>query len=74
MIVILMMITVVIYPAVIVINVIWKTREFHTKYYFFVANLLTTDIIAIIVRSVVQYLIVIVYLFDLQSDSANVIL
>ena len=74
MVVILMMTTVVIYPAVIVINVICKTTELHTKYYFFVANLLTTDIIAIIVRSVVQYLIVIVYLLDLQSDSANVIL
>ena len=42
--------------------------------YFFVANLLTTDSIAIFVRSAMQYLIVILYLFDLNSDSANTVL
>ena len=74
MVVILMVTTIVIYPSVIFINVIWKTRELHTKYYFFVANLLTTDIIAILVNSAIQYLIAILYLLDLRSDSANVIL
>ena len=70
MVVILMVTTLVIYPAAVVINVIWQTGELHTKYYFFIANLLTADIIAIIV-SVVQYFIVIMYLLNLQSDSAK---
>ena len=65
---------VVIIPAVMVINVIWWTTELHTKYYFFVANLLATDIITVIVRTVIQYLIVILYLLDLNSDSAGFVL
>ena len=71
---ILMLTVIVIYPAVIVINVIWKTRELHTKYYFFVANLLATDICAVIVRSVKRYLIAILYLLDLHSNSFEVII
>ena len=74
MVVKLIMTFAVIYLAVIVINVIWKTRELHTKYYFFVANLLATDMIAVMVRSGMHYLIVILYLLDLQSDSASSIL
>ena len=74
MVVILIMTLAVIYPALIVINVIWKTRELHTKYYFLVANLLTTDITATPARSATQYLIVILYPLDLQSDSAIIIL
>ena len=72
--VILMLTIMVIYPAVIVINVIWKTRELHTKYYFFVANLLATDIFAVIIRGAKQYLIAILYLLDLNSGSSGVIL
>ena len=61
-------------PAVVVINVIRKTRELHTKYYFFVANLLATDICAVIVRSVMHYLMFILYLLDCYSDSASTML
>ena len=74
MVVILIMTLAVIYLAVIVTNVIWKTRELHTKYYFLVANLLTTDITGTPARSATQYFIVILYLLDLQSDSAITIL
>ena len=69
-----MVTVIVITPAVMVINVIWWTKELHTKYYFFVANLLATDIVAIIVRSVLQYLIAILYLLGLNSDSNATIL
>ena len=69
-----MVATVVIAPAVIVINVIWRTSELHMKYYFFVANLLATDIASITFRSISQYLIMILYLFDMNSDSAIAIL
>ena len=72
MVIILMVTTIVIYPAVIVINVIWKTRELHTKYYFFVANLLTTNIGSIIAQSILQYLIMIIYLLDMNTNSAGI--
>ena len=57
-----------------VINVIWWTKELHTRYYYFIANLLATDIVSITVRSISQYLIMILYLLGLNSDSAQVIL
>ena len=60
---------IVIPPAVTVINVIWQTRELHTKY-FFVAQLLVTKATWIIFASVLANLIIILYLLDLNSDSA----
>ena len=69
-----MVATVVIAPAVIIINVIWRTSELHMKYYFFVANLLVTDIASVTFRSISHYLIMILYLFDMNSDSAIAIL
>ena len=72
--VILMLTVIVITPAVMVINVIWWTKELHTKYYFFVANLLATDIAAIIAKRVTQYCIMILYLLDLNSDTNRIII
>lgn len=71
MVVLLMVSIVVIIPAAMVINVIWWTAELHRKYYFFVANLLATDIITVIVRTAIRYFILILYLLDLNSDSDN---
>ena len=51
-----MVATVVITPAVMIINIIRLTTELHTKYYFLVANLLATDIGVVINRVIVQYL------------------
>ena len=50
------------------------TKELHRRYYYFIANLLATDIVSITVRSILQYLIMILYLLGLNSDSAQVIL
>ena len=74
MVFIAVMATIVITPSVMVINVIWWTKELHTRYYFFVANLLATDIVSVTVRSTSQYLIMILYLLGLDSNSAQVIL
>ena len=74
MVLIAVMATIVITPSVMVINVIWWTKELHTRYYFFVANLLATDIVTITVRSISQYLIMILYLLGLDSNSTQVIL
>ena len=74
MIFIAVMATTVVTPSVMVINVIWWTKELHTRYYFFVANLLATDIVSITVRSISQYLIMILYLLGLDSDSAQMVL
>jgi len=74
MVVILMVTIIVITPAVIVINVIWQTRELHTKYYFFVVNLLATNIASIIVQSILQYLIMILYLVGIISNSTAIAL
>ena len=65
---------IVITPAMIVINVIVQIRELHTKYFFFVAYLLATDIIWIIVASVLVYIVIILYLLDLNSDSVTIVL
>ena len=48
---------IVITPAVPIFNAIWYTRELHTKYYFFVANLLATNMAAVIVAVMLGYLI-----------------
>ena len=74
MIIILLVATVVITPAVMVINVIWWTTELHTKYYFLVANLLAADIATIISKGISQYLIMILYLLDLNSEFAVAVL
>ena len=74
MVLISVMATIVITPSVMVINVIWWTKELYTRYYFFVANLLATDIVSITVRSISQYPIMILYLLGLNSDSAQVVL
>ena len=62
--------TIVITPAVPIFNVIWYTRELHTKYYFFVANLFATNMAAVIFAVILVYLISILYLQDLSSDTA----
>lgn len=74
MVVILMVTIVVVTPAVMVINVIRKTKELHTKYYFFVANLLGTSVANITVQGILQYLIMILYLSDKNCKSASVVL
>ena len=74
MVVVLISAIIVITPAMMIINVIWNTMELHTKYYFFVANLLATIAANKIVRSFLQYLIMILYLLDLNSDSIDTVL
>ena len=74
MVVVALMATIVIIPSAMVINVIWWIKELHKKYYFFVACLLATNIVSVIIRSVGQYVIMILYLFGMNSDSASVVL
>ena len=74
MVIIPVMATVVITPSVMVINVIGWTKELHTRYYYFIASLLGTDIVSITVRSISQCVIMILYLLGSNSDSAQVVL
>ena len=74
MVVILIVVIVVIIPAMMVINVIWWIKELHTKYYFFVTNLLVVDIDSAIFKGALKYLIMILYMFDLNSESAATVL
>ena len=74
MVIIPMVVLIVMTPAVMVICVICTTKELHTKYFFFVANLLVTNIFNIIVESVLQYVIMVLYLCGLDSDSTGVII
>ena len=71
---VLMVATIVVTPSLIIINVIWQTTELHTKYFFFVANLLATDTLSIMLRSGSNYVIMILYLLGLSTDSATTIL
>ena len=74
MVTILIATIIVITPALMIINVIWWTRELHTKYFFFIANFLGTIAITIIFKSCQQYLIMILYLLKLNLDFTNIIL
>ena len=74
MVIILMVVLIVITPAVMVIRAICTTKELHTKYFFFVVNLLITNSINIIVESVLQYVIMITYLCGSDSDTTRVII
>ena len=74
MVVVALMAIIVIIPSAMVINVICWIKELHKKYYFFVACLLTANIVDVIIRSIGQYMIMILYLFDMNSDSASVVL
>ena len=57
-----------------VINVIWWIKELHTKYYFFVANLLVTGIASTIAQSILKYIIMIIYLFHKNSNFSATVL
>ena len=65
---------IVITPAVTIINVIRETWQLHTKYFFFVAHLLAIEVTSAIATSVMIYLMIILYLLDLNSDSAGIAL
>ena len=74
MLLVLVMMILIVTPAVIVVCIIKKTEALHTNYYFLVANLLVTDIIFLIYKLVTDYLIMIVYLLDLNTDTVGEVL
>ena len=65
---------IVVTPAVTVINVIWHSRQLHTKYFFFIAHLLPTKVTWIILATVLGQLIIILYLLDLNLRSVTFVL
>jgi len=62
MVLLLLAIPTIIVPASVIIHVIWKNERLHTKYYFFVINLLVTDITTT-GRYVYEIFSMILYLF-----------
>ena len=48
-------------PSALVIRVIAFERELHTKYYFFLVNLLITDFLGVLVNNVVQFVALVLY-------------
>ena len=65
---------IVVVPAMMVLNIIWWTKELHTKHYFFVANFLATIVANKTVRSVLQLIIFILYLVESNSDFVGAVL
>ena len=63
----LMMIPTIISPALLVIHVIWKNEQLHTKYYYFVVNLLAGDV-ALTGRYGLEFISMMLYLFGLPSE------
>ena len=61
-------------PALTIINVIWQTRSLHTKYFFFLAHLLAINVTGTLATTIGGYLIMTLYLLDLNSGPANVIM
>ena len=74
MVFIAVMATIVITPSVMVINVIQWTRVIYKILLLCCQLTCYTDIVSITVRSISQYLIMILYLLGLNSDSAQVVL
>ena len=60
----LLVIPTIVIPASVIIHVIWKNEKLHTKYYFFVASLLVTDI-ATTGRYAYEIFSMILYLFGM---------
>ena len=48
-------------PSALVIRVIAFERKLHTKYYFFLVNLLVTDFLGVLVNNVVQFVALVLY-------------
>ena len=48
-------------PSALVIRVIAFERKLHTKYYFFLVNLLLTDFLGVLVNNVVQFVALVLY-------------
>ena len=48
-------------PSALVIRVIAFERKLHTKYYFFLVNLLVTDFLGVLVNNVVQFMALVLY-------------
>ena len=63
----LVMIPTIISSALLVIHVIWKNEQLHTKYYLFVVNLLVGDV-AVTGRYGLEVILMMLYLFGLLSE------
>ena len=48
-------------PSALVIRVIVFERKLHTKYYFFLVNLLVTDFLGVLINNVVQFVALVIY-------------
>ena len=68
----LAMIPTIVIPALLVIHVIWKNEQLHTKYYFFVVNLLVVDV-ATMGRYGLEIISMVLYLFGLYSEYGVVV-
>ena len=60
-------------PALMIINVIWQTRSLHTKYFLFLAHLLAINVAGALTTVIGGYVIICLYLFDLNSGPANTV-
>ena len=67
MLILLVVMPTIIIPALLLIHVIWKNEQLHTKYYLFVANLLITDI-ATTMRLPFEMFTMVFYLFDVDVN------
>ena len=61
-------------PALMIINVIWQTRNLHTKYFLFLAHLLAIDVADILGTAIGGHLIMCLYLFDFNLGPANILI
>lgn len=74
MLLVLVVAILIITPSVIVVHITKKTEALHMNYYFLVANLLVTDILYLAYKLITDYLIIIVYLLDLNTVAVGEVL
>ena len=48
-------------PSVLVIRVIVVVKELHTKYFFFLVNLLITDLVGVVIGNLLQFVTIVIY-------------
>ena len=68
---VILVITVV--PAMMIIRIILTSKELHKKHYYFIVNLLVTDILCVIVRFTAKMFIMVLYLLNLNVADYHVL-
>ena len=55
-------------PSILVLRVIAFHKQFHTKYYFILANLLITDLVGVILENAITFIATGIYILGIKTN------